>query len=112
MFAEVLKAEKIGIFQDIDKHPDKKKLEDKLRALPASSRGVVVRYFQMLAGDDSEVKPDRMILRFIKAAIGKHVSADEAAKLIQDACAILRKSYPDLTPRLLDHEVWKYQRAK
>lgn len=111
-FARVLQEEKVETFQFLESHPDQARLDRKLRALPASSSGVAVRYFRMLAGDDDQVKPDRMILRFIEDCIGNMMGPDEAATIIQDACALLKKVHPHLTPRLLDFEIWKHQRDK
>ena len=66
----------------------------------------------MLAGSDEFIKPDRMILRFLFSALGRQVSPVEAQLLLHGATQQLRRSYPELTPRLLDHEVWKYQREQ
>lgn len=111
-FAAVLKEAKIETFQDLKSCRDKEALSERLCQLPALSSGIVVRYFFMLAGDEGQVKPDRWILSFIKDCTGESPGADEAAELIQGACSILVKKYPNLTPRLLDHEIWKYQRDK
>ncbi len=111
-FAEVLKSEKIETFQDLTAYDNYEALDNMISCLPALKSKVAIRYFRMLAGDDQQVKPDRMILRFIADAIGKNVDPDDAALLIQDACDILKRTFPTLTPRLLDHEIWKYQRTK
>ena len=110
MFAETLKGNGIESFQDFETYTDPEGLEQRLRDLPALKSGVAVRYFWMLAGDEDEVKPDRMIHRFITSALGRFASNDEAVKLIREACVVLSGRYPDLNPRLLDHEVWKHQR--
>jgi hypothetical protein len=64
----------------------------------------------MLAGDERLVKPDRMILRFLAAALGRNVSAKEAQNLVARACEILVVEHPQLTPRALEHAIWTYQR--
>lgn len=110
-FAQVLVDHGVETFQTL-RQADPEALDERLRALPALRSGVAVRYFRMLAGDDSQVKPDRMIQRFIKDAIGKSLDVDAAASLVQDACGLLRQKYPALTPRLLDHEIWKFQRIR
>lgn len=64
----------------------------------------------MLAGSDEFIKPDRMMLRFLQAALGRPVLTGEAQVLVTGATERLRVTYPHLTPRLLDHEAWKHQR--
>jgi len=51
-----------------------------------------------------------MIHRFIAAAIGRPVAKDEAIDGVRQACHVLSAEYGHLTPRLLDHEIWKCQR--
>jgi hypothetical protein len=70
-----------------------------------------VAYFFMLAGDDQLVKPDRMVLRFLAAALGRNVTLKEAQGLVAQACEILALEHPHLTPRALDHAIWHYQRV-
>jgi len=70
------------------------------------------RYFLMLAGNDQMVKPDTMILRFIRNALGKTVGSVEAVHLIQATSECLSKSYPHISPRRLDHLIWYWQRAQ
>jgi hypothetical protein len=111
-FAEVLIENKVDTFQSLVSHKKPAELDKSLCALPALSRGVAVRYFRMLAGDDSQVKPDRMIQRFIESGINRKFSVDDSAKLVQETCAVLNEKYPTLTPRLLDHEIWKFQRTR
>lgn len=111
-FAKVLKESEVETFQDLERQDVKWKtmIGVKVKALPGMSSGVVVRYFEMLAGNDNQVKPDRMILRFIKDATGENVTADEAVEIVRDVCSLLKVEYPHLTPRMLDHEIWKFQR--
>jgi hypothetical protein len=70
------------------------------------------RYFLMLSGDDQMVKPDRMIMRFIKNATGKSVSESEAVGLIQAVSRRLLPQYPFLSPRLMDYIIWSWQREQ
>ena len=113
-FAEVLKTHEIETFQDLANYGDPDALDSELCTLPALKSGIGVRYFRMLAGDENQVKPDRMIQRFIKAGIGQSLDANTSATLIQSTCGILKKTFPalTLTPRLLDHEIWKFQRHR
>jgi hypothetical protein len=112
LYAEKLLESNIQRFQDLANYQNRPALEQQLRRLPASSSGIIVSYFMMLAGDENQVKPDRMILRFINDCIGRHVSADEAGCLLQGSCKILAKALPTITPRSLDHAIWTYQRKK
>jgi hypothetical protein len=111
-FTGVLKAHEIETFQDLAKYGDPDALDSELCALPALKSGIGVRYFRMLAGDENQVKPDRMIQRFIKGGIGQSPDANNSATLIQITCGILKPKFPSLTPRLLDHEIWKFQRQR
>ena len=63
-----------------------------------------IHMFLMYAGDDSYVKGDVHVCRFVATAldIGK-VSASRAEKLVVKAANAL-----DISPRLLDYEIWKY----
>ena len=64
------------------------------------------------AGQIIELKPDRIIIAFIEDSIGRNMTVDEAVELIQSARRILSDKYPQLTPRFLEHEIWKHQRQK
>ena len=111
-FAGVLKKHEIETFQDLASYGNPDALDAALCALPALTSGVGVRYFRMLSGDENQVKPDRMIQRFIKDAIGKNLDVNTCVTLIQSACQMLKAKYSALTPRLLDHEIWKFQRKQ
>jgi hypothetical protein len=111
-FAGVLKRYQIETFQDLASYGDPDALDAELCALPALTSGVGVRYFRMLSGDENQVKPDRMIQRFIKDTIGKNLDVNTCVTLIQSACQMLKAKYSALTPRLLDHEIWKFQRKQ
>jgi hypothetical protein len=66
----------------------------------------------MLVGVETEIKPDRMVIRFIKAALNRTVYMEECHTLLVNACEILTKDYADLTPRSLDHAIWQFQRLQ
>ncbi|PKO09792.1 MAG: hypothetical protein CVU40_07855 [Chloroflexi bacterium HGW-Chloroflexi-2] len=86
------------------------KFEAEIARIPGQSSGLSTRYFYMLAGDENFIKPDRMIRRFIQAAIGRELSIEDCQELLLAAHAELVRDYPLLTPRSLDHEIWLYQR--
>ena len=56
------------------------------RAVPGQGSGISWRYVRLLAGVQ-EVKPDRMITRFVARAIGRTPTPDEAAALVTTVAA-------------------------
>ncbi|WP_348257331.1 hypothetical protein, partial [Salmonella enterica] len=68
--------------------------------------------FYMLTGVESEIKPDRMVIRFIEAALGRGVKMEECHPLLVEVCNQLDGEFPDLTPRSLDHTIWQFQRVQ
>jgi hypothetical protein len=64
------------------------------------------RYLLLLAGKQ-EVKPDRMVRRFVADAIDRAVNANEAHALLSAAATLL-----GMQPRELDHQVWRYQSGR
>lgn len=73
------------------------------KRLPSQSSGVTYNYLLLLAGLPS-VKPDRMVLRFLRRALGDEVDIDtgRAVELITAAANKL-----GVSPRTLDHVVWR-----
>lgn len=65
----------------------------------------------MLAGSEDFVKPDRMVVRFLEAALGRPVGISEAVELLRDTSRELLPEFPNMSARLLDYEVWKFQRS-
>lgn len=109
-FAIVLRKYNIEYLQDMSGAVENIALEKDIRSIPGQASGISLKYFFMLAGSDDIIKPDRMILAFLGEALGRPVSMSEAQDLLSAAAKQLRVNYPNLTPRLLDHEIWKYQR--
>jgi hypothetical protein len=108
-FASVLQRHHVDYLQDMKS--DKSALfESEIRAIPGQKSGVSLQYFQMLAGSDELVKPDRMILRFLESALGRPVAVADAKPLLTGAVGHLRQFHPHITPRLLDYEIWRHQR--
>lgn len=66
----------------------------------------------MLTGDDSYIKPDRMIQRFIFSALRRNLRIDENQELITSSMKLLQSEFPKITPRLLDNLIWSFQRDK
>ena len=65
----------------------------------------------MLAGEDNMVKPDRMVRRFLSRILGDQVSQNNPHDWLSQALHVLKETYPKLTLRELDHEIWKYEKA-
>ena len=61
----------------------------------------------MLAGKENFIKPDRMIKRYIKDSIGRKVDDEDALFLIVEAAKLI-----GLKPRVLDHQIWNFQRLR
>jgi hypothetical protein len=111
-FAQVLKLHKVEYFQDVEKIQGKEDFENAVKAIPGQRTGITVRYFYMLAGSDDFVKPDRMILGFLKDQLGERLSQDEAQGILSEASDALKPQYPHLTTKTLDHHIWRYQRQQ
>lgn len=95
-WAVVLLEHDINCFADVPKLMGNLLLDNKLRALRGQGSGLSLNYFKMLVGDDTGIKADRHILRFMEM-IG-----------IRDV-AILRSiaAQMGVTPRLLDYAIWQ-----
>ena len=76
---------------------------------PGQRSGTSWRYLRMLTGQD-DVKPDRMVRRFVARALGfgenaeTSVSEDKSVDLICDAAEAF-----GVSQRILDHEIWNYE---
>lgn len=78
-------------------------------SVPGQRSGISWRYLRMLVGL-RDVKPDRMVLRFVASVFGveeRSVEADRAVALVEAAA-----QHFDVDPRALDHEIWEYQSGK
>ncbi|MGK0256986.1 MAG: hypothetical protein ACI96M_000414 [Candidatus Azotimanducaceae bacterium] len=110
LFARVLLDFGVNYFQDIAQVNDPDNLEAAIREIKGQTSGISFRYFLMLAGDDQQVKPDRMVMRFIEDALGHSVTTDAAVEMVQGAADLLSARYNQIAPRTLDHEIWKHTR--
>lgn len=111
-FAKILYQYNVNYLQDMHLVVDDTGFENDISQIPGQRSGISLKYFFMLAGDESLIKPDRWIKKFIKDAIGKAANDQEAQILLSSTCEIMKIQYPNITPRLLDHEIWNYQRNK
>jgi len=110
LFAEVVAYYGVNFLQDVPKVIGNAQFEKDITQIPGQRSGLSTRYFYMLAGSDDFIKPDRMIRRFIYSAINRELSMLECHDVLIGACRILQKEFPNLTPRLLDYQIWLYQR--
>lgn len=111
-FAEALVRHGGEYLQDVPRLLGDSALEEDVKRIPGQGSGLSLGYFFMLAGSEDQVKPDRMILRFLSAVLGRDVQVHEAQPLLVAACAELLPEFPELTPRLLDHCIWHVQRDR
>lgn len=111
-FSEVLSNYGVEYLQGVKKVIGDMEFEAEIKKIPGQRSGISFRYFYMLVGEKNYVKPDRMITRFVENVTGKSYSAEIISQLIIRTCDLLTKDYPDLTPRMLDNLIWKYQRAQ
>lgn len=78
-------------------------VERRLRVVPGNgAHDVRMSYLWMLAGDDEHVKPDRMVLRWIRDHLDRDVDVRTARHLVADAARKLHR-----TPWELDHAIWQ-----
>ncbi len=113
LYARALQGAFIEDFNDIRDPSRELKARQAVAAITGHSSGISFDYFMMLTGNDSFVKADRMICHFVAQACDKReIPAGEAKGAMIAAYQLLSTDYPNLTPRLLDHLVWKYQRAQ
>jgi len=108
LFAKTLNKFGINYYQDLTKFIGNEELEKEIRKIPGQGSGISLDYFYMLAGDDTFIKVDRMLIRFIKDAIGYAPDKYEYRKMIIEVC----KKLGNITPRALDYQIWSYQRIK
>jgi hypothetical protein len=111
-FAKALQEAGIEDFVDI-RDPARADLAWRaVRIIPGQGSGLSFDYLQMLAGDDSFVKPDRWLCRFVAEATGMPVVSPELARIaVIEASRKLSSEFPNLKPRLLDYLIWSHQRA-
>jgi len=108
-FTKVLQKYEINYFQDITKVVNNANFERDIKYITGQGSGISLSYFFMLAGDENLIKPDRMVERFVEDCIQKKLSTSEITQLFLKVIQIVKTTYPNLTLRELDHEIWKYQ---
>jgi hypothetical protein len=110
--AETLLKYGVNDLRDMKAVIKKAAFESDYKMIPGQASGISLRYLYMLTGLVTEIKPDRMVIRFIEAAIRRSVSVDECHPLVVSACELLKSENPDLSPRDLDNAIWQFQRLQ
>lgn len=111
LYSKILHKYGVEYFQDISKIENNKEFEKEVFAIPGQKSGISTKYFFMLAGNEDFIKPDRMIIRFITDATGvKAPKPSDCQAILLEVCNILSKEHDELTPRVLDHLIWNFQR--
>lgn len=87
-------------------------IESAIKIIPGQKSGISFSYFLMLSGDDNHMKIDRWLLRFVGDALGvaNYHNVSQAYTDLLAVCSELKKIYPNITPRLLDHTIWNYMK--
>ena len=112
LFAAALREAKIESFADLT--PSSIELAEALVLnLPGQSSGISFDYFQMLAGNDNLVKPDRMVQRYVAHAVGmpSDPSPRLTGALVRLAARELSSRGHDWSPLSLDYAIWVRQRS-
>jgi hypothetical protein len=110
-FLSVLKDFGVEYYQDLKKITDNDSFELCIRNIPGQKSGISLKYFYMLCGNDTLIKPDRMIKRFLQDATGEKFSLVQCEILLVSVSEALNKKGYKITPKLLDRLIWNYQRG-
>ncbi|VTR76683.1 hypothetical protein CHMI_01446 [Cellulomonas hominis] len=84
-------------------------IDEQLARVPGD--GVRRAYFWMLVGDDHQVKPDRMVLRFLARHDGPTDVAG-ARTVLAELAAELTEGSRVVTPWMVDHAIWLAERGR
>ena len=109
-FCQVLDELGASTLRDSSKIIGNDLFEARIKVISGHNSGISTRYLYILLGSQDYVKPDRMVMRFLESATGKHYSADECQRVLVQVSQLLVTEYPGLTPSRLDHLIWVYQR--
>lgn len=107
-FARILQKYGIETLADMAAKGLSVRAEQEILQIPGQKSGLSLRYFYMLSGDDSQAKPDRHVLRFLKEHTGRDFSIQQAQDALINVVGVLKEKYPHMTVRLLDYSIWDY----
>lgn len=105
-----LRAAKLFVDHGVNSCPDFKERQHQVEAgwlaIPGQNSGISWSYLRILTGEQ-DVKPDRMITRFVCASLNREVSKEECVRLLKAVHAKMGLS-ADL--RTFEHAIWNYQK--
>ncbi|MEW2163875.1 hypothetical protein AB0912_12875 [Streptomyces sp. NPDC007084] len=108
-YAEILISHGVATLADANAllaDPNKlKDVERDLAGVAGHGLGARLAYLWMLLGDDSRIKPDRMVLRWLQRVLQRPMTTAQATSLLTEAAGRLT-----CTPWELDHAIWGNQR--
>ena len=109
-FLTILNKYGIDTFQDLGKMNEE--IENEILKIRGQKSGISLQYFYMLAGSNELIKPDRMIIRFLKNILEREkITIEESLGIITQTCEVLESDFEvKITPRELDNAIWNYQR--
>lgn len=111
-FCKILQKYGVEYIQDVHKIISDNKFEEEIKQITGQKSGISLQYFFMLCGSNELIKPDRMILRFLEDNLKRKIKTNEAQQILVSLSKQLNGTYPELSPRILDHMIWDYQRNK
>jgi hypothetical protein len=111
-FLKVLKNYKAEYFQDIPSLYNNRDFEEDIKHIPGQGSGISLNYFFMLAGSETLIKPDRMVINFLENVVGYRMKFYEAQIALASISEVLNTEGISMNPRLLDHVIWNYQRVQ
>ncbi|MDQ1088532.1 hypothetical protein [Siphonobacter sp. SORGH_AS_1065] len=110
LFLEVLVKYEVDYFQDVTKLIGNGDFKKDIKRIPGQASGICLSYFFMLAGNDTLIKPDRMVEAFLEGIVGRKCTLTESQNLLAEASNLLCEQGYEMNPRLLDNVIWNYQR--
>lgn len=113
-FMQVLAKYKVDYLQDMERIWDDSRFEEEIKGIPGQRSGISLQYFFMLAGNDDLIKPDRMIMRFLERVFpGRSFDEKQATEALQVASKLLKANHGlEVSPRALDHLIWRVERKR
>ena len=100
--------------QELLNDPARAEVVDRtLRGLPGDGQhGIRRGYFWMLVGDDNQVKPDRMVLRWLHAQGSEVRSPATAAALLREVAESMSANGRPTSAWEVDHAIWLKQKSQ
>jgi hypothetical protein len=76
-FSETLLHFSVEYFQDLIKISGDPEFEYNITNIPGQHSGISLTYFHMLSGDNNNIKPDRMIIKYLFSILGRYPNKEE-----------------------------------